>query len=209
MDKKLQVVAIFGAAVLIIVAVAVAGMSGEKKAESNDDDNMVTGGPASAKFESWEQYKVSDKIKKTEAEWKAELTSEQFRVMRKQATEPAFSGKYYKSKADGIYRCAACGAPLFDSDHKYDSGSGWPSFDQPIHKDNVAYEKDGSLAMQRVEVHCARCGGHLGHVFDDGPKSTGLRYCINSASLNLDTNPVEAPKKKLTDMDIESLPENQ
>jgi peptide-methionine (R)-S-oxide reductase len=126
---------------------------------------------------------MTDKIVKTDAEWKEILTSEQYRILRKKGTEPAFSGKYYHFTEEGIYQCAACGNELFSSKTKYDSGSGWPSFWKPISENSVETEKDTSLMMHRTEVHCARCGGHLGHLFEDGPDPTGLRYCINSAAL--------------------------
>ena len=123
-----------------------------------------------------------EKVVKTDEEWKKILTPEQFHVLRKQGTERAFTGEYHDNHRKGTYVCAACGLPLFSSATKYDSGTGWPSFWQPINPKHVGTEEDRSLFSVRTEVHCARCGGHLGHVFTDGPRPTGLRYCMNSAS---------------------------
>lgn len=123
---------------------------------------------------------------KTEEQWRKELTPEQFEVCRNKGTEPAFSGEYYDCKEAGIYRCICCGEILFDSDTKFDSGTGWPSFFQPASKDAVKTDDDYSYGTHRIEVMCSNCESHLGHVFEDGPAPTGLRYCINSVSLKLD-----------------------
>jgi len=124
---------------------------------------------------------------KTEAEWRVKLDPEQFRVLRQGDTERAFTGKYWDTKAEGTYRCAGCGTELFSSDTKFESGSGWPSFFQPIDSEMIDEEEDRSFGMARTEIKCSNCGGHLGHVFEDGPNPTGLRYCVNSASLELDS----------------------
>ena len=123
---------------------------------------------------------------KTPEEWKEQLTSEQYDICINKGTEPPFSGKYCDSKENGIYKCVCCGEPLFDSNTKFDSGSGWPSFWDPVSEEKIEYVSDTSLGMVRTEVNCKKCGAHLGHVFDDGPKPTNLRYCINSISLDLD-----------------------
>lgn len=122
----------------------------------------------------------------TEEEWRARLSPERFRILRQGATEPAFTGELWNEKRQGIYRCAGCGTELFSSDTKYDSGSGWPSFFQPVEDGRIAEKSDTSYGMVRTEILCSACGGHLGHIFDDGPHPTGLRYCVNSASLELD-----------------------
>lgn len=126
---------------------------------------------------------MTEKIERTPEEWAKQLTPEQYRVMREKGTERAFTGAYNDHKESGVYRCAGCGAELFRSTEKFDSGSGWPSFYAPAQSDAVELEEDTSHFMRRVEVHCRRCGAHLGHVFPDGPKPTGERYCINSVSL--------------------------
>jgi peptide-methionine (R)-S-oxide reductase len=130
----------------------------------------------------------TQKIEKTDQQWREELTPEQYEVLRQKGTERPFTGRYVDTKEDGTYRCAGCGAELFSSNTKFESGSGWPSFYEPTSEDNVELIEDRSHGMARTEVVCASCGGHLGHVFPDGPKPTGLRYCMNSCSLDLDAS---------------------
>ncbi len=127
-----------------------------------------------------------EKLRKSEAEWREQLSDEAYQVARKHGTERAFTGRYWDTKEDGVYRCIGCGEPVFSSETKFDSGTGWPSFYEPMGDGSVETEEDRGLFMRRTEVHCAKCDSHLGHVFDDGPNPTGLRYCINSCSLKLD-----------------------
>lgn len=143
-----------------------------------------------------EDYALTERIEKTEAEWKAQMTKDEFYVMREKGTERAFTGKYWDNKAEGIYTCGACGLPLFSSETKFKSGTGWPSFYAKIHDSHVKEETDRTFGMVRTEVLCARCDAHLGHVFSDGPRPTGLRYCINSVSLNFKATDEKATANK-------------
>ena len=147
-------------------------------------DQPATG---SADTETWN---MKDKVVKTEAEWRKQLSPEQYEIVRRKGTERAFTGKYWNTKKPGTYQCAGCGLELFRSDEKFDSGCGWPSYWQPAKAGHVATAPDNSHGMRRIEVLCARCGAHLGHVFNDGPQPTGLRYCINSGSLTFSEKPV-------------------
>lgn len=175
--------------VMATIMTLVAGLllaCAEEKAQEGGHENTVAADAAQAA----ERYAVS----KPESEWKRLLPPETFHVMREHGTESPFRNRYDRNKEDGVYYCAACGQKLYDSKHKFDSGTGWPSFFQPIDAKLIGTKDDYSFfGSKRTEIHCSRCGGHLGHVFDDGPKPTGLRYCMNSASLNFRKRKEPAP----------------
>jgi methionine-R-sulfoxide reductase len=168
-------------------------LSGMAKAEDSSSNSLVTVrliGPSG----SLGDPVAVPRVKKTDAEWRKQLTAEQFEIARGQGTEPAFCGTLLDNHREGIYHCVCCGLPLFSSDSKFNSGTGWPSFFQPVAKENVLTRVDNSFGMRRTEILCARCGAHLGHVFDDGPAPTGLRFCLNSAAMTFVDKGKEVPE---------------
>ena len=152
------------------------------------EEALLAGSPFEFERKNVWSWKMSEKIQKSDADWRAKLTQDQYAVTREKGTEPPFTGEYESTDLKGTYTCVCCGQPLFSSDAKYHSGSGWPSYWQPIAAEDVEMKRDASHGMVRTEVLCSRCHAHLGHVFEDGPQPTGLRFCINSAALRLDEN---------------------
>lgn len=178
--KAMRNINIYTLLLLVFMVTVYPQNNQEKTVEKKDSSDQQV------KIEKLERTSMAKKVQKSEEEWKGCLTPEEYKILREKGTEPAFTGKYYRHKEDGIYVCAACGNELFSSDHKYDSGSGWPSYWQPVSDNAVEFKEDRSYGMVRTEVLCGSCGGHLGHVFEDGPQPTGLRYCINSVSLDFE-----------------------
>jgi len=180
-----------------IAALSTLTMATDETTPKPDSDQPVSDAEACA-LPSHADTTALDAFKKSESEWQKQLSDEQFRVMRQHGTEPSFRNAFWNNKDKGIYLCAGCEAPLFASRQKYNSGTGWPSFWDTISKENIGRTVDTSYGMTRVEVHCNRCGGHLGHVFEDGPRPTHLRYCINSASLEF------VPKAEIKDRELDA-----
>lgn len=194
--------AIHRSVVALIALLSIAFVIGCERSAAVAADEQKNGGASSkaaSKYDPSKEKPVTDRVEKSDAEWKKELSDQQYNVLREKGTERAFTGELLNEHDTGVFRCSACGNPLFSSETKFESGTGWPSFYQPLEKGRVDVATDSTHGMTRDEVVCARCGGHLGHVFNDGPQPTGLRYCMNSVSLKFDKTekpPTTTPMKE-------------
>ena len=197
LNLKVVLTGVFVVAALLVAAHDAPSQSGREKGAAERNAEPSKSGDDKAGEEKdgnskWER----DPLPKTKAEWRKVLTRMQYKVLRERETEKAFANRYWKTKTPGVYRCAGCGQPLFSSATKFDSGTGWPSFWAPYDKECIGTQVETKFFIRRIEVHCSRCEGHLGHVFRDGPKPTGLRYCMNSAALILDTETPPIPEQR-------------